>query len=67
MADKVLRKRQAKGERCGTSRLNKEAVAEIRATHSRYSRENGAASLARKFGVTIKAVIDVAEGKTWQE
>lgn len=64
MADKVARKRQASGERIGTSKLTREQVLEIRRIY-----EAGGATLKEiglRFGVSLQQVFRIGERQCWK-
>lgn len=61
MADMVARNRSAHGERQGNAKLTSEAVEFIIASKDSHS------SLARRFGVSRKAIYLVRKGVTWRK
>lgn len=61
-AQMVDRARQAVGLRHGLHRLDPDAVRDIRRRSS-----EGAARLAREYGVAINTVCDVLNGRTWKQ
>lgn len=54
-----------KGEGNGHSSLSAADAAEIRDSYQRYSRKFGSTALAKKYGVSDQAILDVISGKTW--
>jgi hypothetical protein len=65
-ADKLKHGTHTRGERHGAAKLTSDQVEEIRRIFAaRNHREWGAATLARKFGVSEGAIHDVARGKNW--
>lgn len=67
MKDMRSKKREHdnKGERNGHSSLAAEDAREIRDTYRRYSRTHGSKVLAKKYGVSDQAILDVISWKTW--
>jgi hypothetical protein len=64
--DMVRKGRSNKGERHGNSKLTEEQVREIRRLYIPRDPERGATPLARRFGVTVGAIDDVARGVIWK-
>jgi hypothetical protein len=64
IADKVARRRQATGERVGTSRLTEDQVAEIRRRHT--GRRGGQRLLAHEFGVSETVISGIVRGQSWR-
>lgn len=54
------------GAKNGYSKLSAEQVAEIVEAHAKYGRYYGAATLAKKFGVSKNAIAAAAHGKTYK-
>jgi hypothetical protein len=68
MRDKVLRQRQAKGERNGAAKLTPEIVTRIRSEY--VSRARGKASLrvlAKRYGIDPSTVHDIVNRRLWKE
>jgi hypothetical protein len=61
MADKIAHDTHRRGERQWSSKLNEEAVRQIKGLLSTQSKS----SLARKFRVSRSAITDIAQGRTW--
>ena len=55
------------GEDHHAHKLTKEAVKDIRQNYKRYSRENGAGALARKYSVDKSTVQAVLNNETWRD
>ena len=55
------------GENHHAHKLTKEAVKDIRQNYKRYSRENGAGALARKYSVDKSTVQAVLNNETWRD
>lgn len=66
IADRDARGRTARGERNGRAKLTATAVAEIRQLSTNGQPINKAV-LARRYGVTRRAITFVLEGITWKE
>lgn len=63
MADKVAKGRQVKGDRVNTSKLNEEAVIEIR---RRLSDGDGHRDIALEYNVDESTIRAIRDGKTWK-
>jgi len=65
--DMVDKNRQAKGEANGNSKLNEEAVREIRRRYRRWSQSSSnLRELMYEFGVTRAAIQNILSRKTWK-
>jgi hypothetical protein len=62
IADKVRKRRQARGERIGTSKLSNAQVDEIRSRLT--GRRGEGVRLAREFGVTTSAISGIKVGRS---
>lgn len=62
-ADKVLHGTSNRGERMGSSKLDRNQVAEIRASY--VPRTMSYSKLAAKYGVSVGAIGDIVRGKNW--
>lgn len=62
-ADRVLHGTSNRGERMGTSKLDRNQVAEIRASY--VPRIMSYSKLAEKYGVSAGAIGDIVRGKNW--
>ncbi len=60
MTDKVVKDRQAKGERNGRAKLTEAAVDEIRGSPL------GVIALAKKFGVHRNTIYHARKGRNWK-
>lgn len=69
MRDMRQKRRQARGEHNGQSKLTRAAVDEIRATHVRYSHKGSgtAGALAKKFGVDTSQIRHVVRREQWKD
>jgi hypothetical protein len=59
------REHHNQGDGNGRSSLCAADAADIRASYQRYSRNFGSTALAKKYGVSDQAILDVVSGKTW--
>lgn len=66
MNDKVERGRSLKGEASPRSILQEHQVQEIRSTYLPKSRKFGSRALARKYGVSLRAIQQVLLNITWK-
>lgn len=62
----IQRRRVARGEANGASKLTQKAVADIRENYRPHCSENGGLALARKYGVHIHTIMMVVAGRTWR-
>ena len=58
--------RQVRGEEQGLSKLTENQVLEMRRRFVPYGRENGAAALAKEFGISDTHVYRVIHGYAWK-
>lgn len=61
--DKVVKKRQARGERSGNAKLTNDEVREIR---SLFSIGKSQSQIARDFNVTVQSIHAIVHHKTWK-
>jgi hypothetical protein len=62
--DMLMKKRQAKGEDSGPSKLTNQAVKEIRANYARFKTPH--LELANRFKVSRSNIVVILQGKTWK-
>lgn len=65
MLDMRNKNRQAKGQKISKAKLTEQQVLEIKTTYVRYSRTRSCKVFANKFGVSVRAINAIIEGKNW--
>lgn len=66
MRDMRERGRSNRGERHGSAKINAEDVAAIRDRYVPFSRQHGAAAIARDYGLHPESVCRILRGERWQ-
>lgn len=65
LQDRIAHGTELRGQRNGRAKLSEANAREIRARFKARCRVNGAAALAKEFGVTDVAILKIARGVTW--
>lgn len=60
------RKNPAKGERAPQARLTEDQIKEIRSQFIKSDRTYGAYALARRYGVSGRAILNIVQDKSWR-